>query len=79
MCTYGVAGRFRTYKGYELRQRPVPLLAYEANGRSANSTHSHTTILVEIDQECKKIISNKRNLVKLLVIFDQLILYAVRL
>jgi len=32
----GVVGRFRTYKGYELRQRPVPILDYGSSGSFAN-------------------------------------------
>jgi len=41
MIEFGVVGRFRTYKGYELRQRPIPFLAYVTSGRSAYSTHDH--------------------------------------
>ena len=33
---FGVAGRFRTYKGYELCQRPVPIPSYGPGGSFAN-------------------------------------------
>ena len=47
MCTNGVAGRIRTYKGYVYDFAPSPDLCYGHSGRSANSTHSHNLIIIK--------------------------------
>jgi hypothetical protein len=49
----GVAGRFRTYKGYELCQRPVPSPYYEYGGSFATlltATSYYTIKVIKVNR-----------------------------
>jgi hypothetical protein len=53
MCTNGMAGRFRTYKGYELCQRPVPLLAYGASGSFACLLTATSILYLNLEKKAR--------------------------
>jgi hypothetical protein len=58
MYTNGVVGRFRTYKGYELRQRPVPSPNYGLGGSFANLLTTTIIFYIIFISNARKIVLN---------------------